>query len=204
VRGLTGCLLVALWLFAPLAAGTAAAQEEPGGEPAAVQAAAPRALESPPRALEPPPSQSQPRNILLRSLAFPGWGQLENGQPWKAALVMAVEGGLFASAYVELRRSDRAFEAHTKAANRGDQAEADRLFALHEDRHDRAVGRLWWLAFTVMLSALDAYVDAYLDDFEVDRSIKDQVPAETPTGARLDLDLGLDADGGTVALRMDF
>jgi len=149
---------------------------------------------------------------MLRSLAFPGWGQLENAQPAKAALVMAVEGGLFASAVVEFRRSDRAFEAHIAAANRGDADEADRLYQLYEDRRTRATGRFWWAAFAIMISALDAYVDAYLRDFDVEPAIDIDLPAppterpgQAPAGVSLELDVGVDAQGGgTLGVRMAF
>ena len=45
----------------------------------------------------PPPYQ-----VLLRSAVFPGWGQIENEQPLKAALFMTVQGGLVASGFIEV------------------------------------------------------------------------------------------------------
>ncbi len=116
-------------------------------------------------------SLSPPYRVLFRSMVVPGWGQLENDQQWKAALVAMVEGGFLAAGFVELRRSDRAFEAHTAAAIRGDQGEAERQFIYHQDRHARAVGHFWWGAFALMISALDAYVDAHLRDFRSDQLV---------------------------------
>jgi hypothetical protein len=177
--------VLALLLMVPAAA---PAQPLPGGE---VGASDPR----------PPVSTSPPHRVLLRSLIFPGWGQLENGQPSKAALVATVESAFFAAAFVELRRADRAFEAHELAAERGDQDEADRLFRLYEDRRGRAIGRFWWGAFTVMLSALDAYVDAHMRDFEVDRSIKERA---APAAAELELGVTLRAGDPALAVEIVF
>ncbi len=117
---------------------------------------------------------SPPYRVLLRSLALPGWGQLENDQPLKAALVAVSEVGFMAAGYIEMRRSDRAYEAHIAAANAGDEEEAARQFVFYEDRQARAVGHFWWGAFTIMLSALDAYVDAHLRDFRADE-VEDEV-----------------------------
>jgi hypothetical protein len=144
---------------------------------------------------------------MLRSLVFPGWGQLENGQTAKAAIIMAVESGFFASAYVELRRSDRAFEAHVEAAEAGDEEAAEAAFQLYEDRRSRAIGRFWWGAFTIMLSALDAYVDAHLRGFKAgSRPPMPETAPERPAPEGRSLSVGPVATsaGAAVAIRMSF
>ncbi|MGD8393969.1 MAG: DUF5683 domain-containing protein [Candidatus Eiseniibacteriota bacterium] len=166
----------------------------------AAAAAGPRGPRGGPDRQRPLPA---PHRVLLRSLVVPGWGQLENGQRWKAVTVAAVEGALLASAYVELRRADRSFEAHVAAAERGDEAQALEHFARHEDRHARAIGRFWSLAFAAMLSGIDAYVDAHLRDFEVDRSLEEQGD-RSQTEARWQLAPEAGPHGATLALAVRF
>ncbi len=113
-----------------------------------------------------PPSSASPWSTLLRSVAFPGWGQLENGQPLKAGLVFTAEAGLLVSGVVEFRRAERSREAEQRAADRGDAAAAEREYQNYLDRRDRAISRFWWTGFALLLSMLDAYADAHLRDFD--------------------------------------
>jgi len=102
---------------------------------------------------------------MFRSLAFPGWGQLENGQPIKAALVFAAETGLVAAGYVEWQRSERSLDAQDAAALSGDAAAAQEHYDRYLDRRDRAISRFWWSGFAILLSMLDSYTEAHLRDF---------------------------------------
>ncbi len=113
------------------------------------------------------PSTASPVSTLLRSLACPGWGQLENGQELKAVAVFGAEVGLLASGFVELRRAERSLEAQDRAADRGDAAEAAEEYQRYLDRRDRGISRFWWAGFAVLLSMLDAYTDAHLRDFDM-------------------------------------
>jgi hypothetical protein len=110
---------------------------------------------------------------MFRSLVFPGWGQLENGQPYKAGLVFVAETGLLAAGYVELMRSERSREAEQRAAAGGDPAAAAEHYERYLDRRDRAISRFWWSGFAILLSMLDAYTEAHLRDF-----VSAQVPTD--------------------------
>ena len=114
---------------------------------------------------------------MFRSLAFPGWGQLENGQPLKASLVFAAETGLVAAGYVEWQRSERSLDAQDAAALNGDAAAAAEHYQRYLDRRDRAISRFWWSGFAILLSMLDAYTEAHLRDF---------VTAEVPAAPELE------------------
>ena len=153
------------WLAVPVLVLGIAVQ---AGAEAGAQAAAPA------RAL------SSPGSVLLRSVAFPGWGQLENDRPVKAAAVFAVETTFLASGFVELRRADRSREAELRAALRGDAGTAGEEYQRYLDRRGRAITRFWWGAFTMMLSMLDAYVDAQLADF-VPATLPDLPPLPSPS-----------------------
>ena len=122
-------------------------------------------------------STASPVSTLLRSVACPGWGQLENGQPLKAVAVFSVEVGLLASGYVELRRAERSLEAQDRAADRGDAATAAEEYQRYLDRRDRGISRFWWAGFALLLSMLDAYTDAHLRDFDTGSEF--EPPAET-------------------------
>jgi hypothetical protein len=126
---------------------------------------APMAAAEGPPARRPVPAGASPAGTLLRSIAFPGWGQLENHRPFKAATIFAVETGLLASGFVEYRRSQTSRDDEQAAAIRGDAAAATRSFDQYVDRRDRAINRFWWAAFTMMMSMIDAYTDAHLRDF---------------------------------------
>jgi hypothetical protein len=110
-------------------------------------------------------STASPVTTLLRSAAFPGWGQLENRQSLKAVLVFGAETGLLASGFVELKRAERSLEAQERAADRGDAAGAAEEYQRYLDRRDRGISRFWWAGFALLLSMLDAYTDAHLRDF---------------------------------------
>jgi hypothetical protein len=130
--------------------------------------------------------RSSPPGVLLRSIAFPGWGQLENGRPYKAAAVFTVETGLLASAFIELRRADLSLEEERRASERGDVEGANTAYQQYLDRRDRALTRFWFGAFTILLSMIDAYADAHLRDFQTARIPERPRPAAAPdsTGTR--------------------
>ncbi len=106
-----------------------------------------------------------PAATLLRSIAFPGWGQLENDKPLKAALVFTVETGLLTGGFVEYERAQRSRDDEREAVIQGDEQGAARAYQRYLDRRDRAVSRFWWAGFTLMLSMIDAYTDAHFRDF---------------------------------------
>jgi hypothetical protein len=92
--------------------------------------------------------------VMMRSVAVPGWGQLYNGKWWKAALLGGAEIGFGYGIWKEDQLAK-------EAAERGDDADADAHWA-----NKRSY--LWWGAFSLLLSAGDAYVDAHLRGFDVE------------------------------------
>jgi hypothetical protein len=111
-----------------------------------------------------PPESSQtarrpsPKGALLRSAAYPGWGQLSNGKPYKACVIMAVEAYFVGVAVTANRRAADAEEL-AAAATEAEVAALEEKRAHYEDRRN---AHLWWLGAAILYSMLDAYVDASL------------------------------------------
>ena len=92
-----------------------------------------------------------PNTAMWHSLALPGWGQLDNGRRWKAALMITAElvciGGI-------------AYESHRLSENGLTE------FGREAIRTDRNTFILY-LMLAKVVSMMDAYVDAHLADFNV-------------------------------------
>jgi hypothetical protein len=97
--------------------------------------------------------QKSPSGAMLRSLAFPGWGQFYSEKYFKAAVVFGIEAALALSVSYQndqMHRFDKM----------GD-TEAGKFY-----RNDR--NRLiWWLAGFAIFSMGDAYVDAHLFNYDI-------------------------------------
>lgn len=130
---------------------------------------------SPPRTLSKPDSAalaSQPKTapwkVMARSAVVPGWGQLYNHQPLKAALVVGTEGTLVALALRELKLQNDANQRAVNAQAAGD-ADAETLALLEAETHrNRKISWIWWTLAAHLLSMADAYVDAHLSTFDSD------------------------------------
>ncbi len=94
-----------------------------------------------------------PTGAALRSLALPGWGQAYNRKSLKALLAMGTESGLIYSIY--------RYHKLQKGYRLRGEIEIANLY--REDRNRLS----WYLAGTIILTILDAYVDAQLYDFDV-------------------------------------
>lgn len=93
-----------------------------------------------------------PTGALLRSMVIPGWGQVYNRRYFKAVMAIGLEGAYAYGVYTNhLKRS---YYLHRDPA----------LSAFYRDQRNRLT---WYLAGTVLLMMLDAYVDAHLYHFEV-------------------------------------
>lgn len=107
--------------------------------------------------LAPIKPKKSPNGAVLRSLLVPGWGQYYNGQKLKAAIVFAAEVGEIGTAIYWHRESKRVND--------------ERFKIVYEDYRNAAY---WFLAGTILLSMLDAYVDAQLSDFDESPSLDDR------------------------------
>lgn len=107
-----------------------------------------------------------PTGAAVCSLVLPGWGQLRLGKPVKAVIYSGFAEA-FAYGIYKQHQLYRWFD------RRGDHQTA--LFY----RNDR--NRLgWYLAATVILSSMDAFVDAHLAGFEVSPNLAG-VPGAPPS-----------------------
>ena len=130
-----------------------------------------------------------PRWVMLRSLAFPGWGQLHNGSWLKAVVIGGTESWIIVSLVEDNRSLRQLREQADRAKAEGDNGGFEVAVNAYNSRLNRFVSRQWQLGGLLIYSLMDAYVDAHFRDFKVefeyDRALKDGKP---PAGqARLAL-----------------
>jgi hypothetical protein len=101
--------------------------------------------------------------VVLRSLVYPGWGQLHNGKSLKALAVFVSEGALLGMIYTEARAASRAYDKHLAES---DVERAAELYSEYEKHFERQESFTWWTVGLVLFSLADAYVDANLVTFE--------------------------------------
>jgi hypothetical protein len=111
-----------------------------------------------------------PMGALLRSVAFPGWGQFYNRKYLKGLVVFGAETTFITLAAIEWNRMN----THKKNFQNPDYPDPDRYwefeqFEFYEDRRNLF---LWITAGIVFLSMFDAYVDAHLYNFDKEK-VKD-------------------------------
>ncbi|MBU1652695.1 hypothetical protein KKA00_10775 [bacterium] len=91
-------------------------------------------------------------SAVFQSMVFPGWGQLANGQHWKAGAMFLLQTSLGYSMYYQHQNY-----VYYKSI------EDDRA-GFFKDQRNRLI---WWSAFAMIFSATDAYVDAHLREWDV-------------------------------------
>lgn len=114
-----------------------------------------------------PRKAKSPTGAMVRSILFPGWGQLYNGKWLKALIVFGAEAGFIGMAvYYNQKAHD------------------DQLTALQREFYaDQRNTNYWRTGVVILLSMLDAFVDAHLSDF--DESPDLSLNAAPRTGFRL-------------------
>lgn len=90
--------------------------------------------------------------VTVRSGLVPGWGQLANGKPLKAGLLVGLDAYWLYG--VLSHESDR-----KSAVRAGDTAAANSAV-------DRRNFRIWMMGATAIYAMLDAYVDAHFYDYD--------------------------------------
>ena len=103
-----------------------------------------------------------PTGALLRSVAFPGWGQFYNRKYLKSVAVFGAETTFITLAAIEWRRMN----THKKNFQNPDYPDRYWEFEQFEFYEDRRNLFLWITAGIVFLSMFDAYVDAHLYNFD--------------------------------------
>lgn len=129
-----------------------------------------------------------PRWVMLRSLAFPGWGQLHNGSWLKAAVLGGGEVWIVAGLVDDNRRMQQLMAEADLAKAGGDNDGFNAAVDAYNGRLERFVSRQWQLGGLLVYALMDAYVDAHFRDFKVefeyDRALKGGKPpsANPPAG----------------------
>lgn len=127
------------------------------------------------------PFFSSPTGALLKSVAFPGWGQWSNGKKQKAAIYFAVETYFVTKALIWRHRA----------------RESGIEYDAYDHRRDRRNFFTWLTGITIFVSMFDAYADSYLLDLERTRQLDDEF-----WGGKAHSDLDLDALGHNRPLRL--
>jgi len=112
--------------------------------------------------------KTAPWKVMARSAVVPGWGQMYNHQPLKAALVVGAEGTLVALALHELKLQNDAKQRVVDLAVFGDSLGSAQASLEVETHRNRKISWIWWGLATHLISMADAYVDAHLSTFDSD------------------------------------
>jgi hypothetical protein len=105
-----------------------------------------------------------PTGALLRSVAFPGWGQFYNKNYLKAGLVFGVETTFLVLMVIDWDRMNE----HKKLFDSLPEDHQDKSWEYEQYKFykDRKNLYLWSTLTTVFISMFDAYVDAHLYNFD--------------------------------------
>jgi len=106
--------------------------------------------------------RKSPMGALLRSVAFPGWGQFYNRRYFKGVVVFGAETTFITLAAIEWNRMIK----HKRNFQNPDYPDRYWEFEQFEFYEDRRNLFLWITAGIVFLSMFDAYVDAHLYNFD--------------------------------------
>ncbi|NCQ11472.1 MAG: hypothetical protein GW809_04875 [Bacteroidetes bacterium] len=140
----------------------------------------------------------KPKNVMLKSLILPGWGQITNKQAWKAPIVYAAILGVgYYSYWLNGQYVDyRAAYYNSFAAT--NEAYADEKYGPTPDYlvGVRSEGLLYYrdyyrnerdkmVVFTILtygLNVIDAYIFAHLRDFDVSDDLSVQTRSSVING----------------------
>ncbi len=134
-----------------------------------------------------PTGFDQPRWVMLRSLVFPGWGQLHNRAWTKATIVAGVEGFFIARVVNDHNALSRLSDQIDEARRANNSAAEAILVEQYNARSDRFVAHQWWLGAVLAYSLVDAYIDAHFRNFRVDLEDDPALPPEERHAAGLKL-----------------
>lgn len=133
-----------------------------------------------------------PTGALWRSFTVPGWGQIYNGEYWKAGGIIAAQAGSLYMAvdnYLVARRYSR------EAREATDENIKREKLARHDDYIVETEFWGWLFVGILTFSMMDAYVDAHLADWDVsdlpaDKEAQSRVQVG-PNGLGVNITVGL-------------
>ncbi len=102
-----------------------------------------------------------PTGKLLRSVAFPGWGQWSNGKKQKAAVYFAIESYFLTKALIWRHRAAERQPIWENSCTSESGCDIN-AFNDYDTARDRRNYFYWLTGVTVFISMFDAYADAYL------------------------------------------
>jgi hypothetical protein len=120
--------------------------------------------------------RKSPTGALLRSVAFPGWGQFYNKKYFKGVVVFGAETTFITLAAIEWRRMNK----HKKNFQNPDHPDRLWEFEQFEFYEDQRNLYLWITSGIIFLSMFDAYVDAHLFNFDREK-VRDLSVSLIPT-----------------------
>ena len=104
-----------------------------------------------------------PMGALLRSVAFPGWGQFYNEKYLKAIVAFGFETSYIILALDQWIKTDKCKKNLKNAKNFADSLYQFDLYQYHRDTRNLY---LWVVSGIIFISMFDAYVDAHLYNFD--------------------------------------
>ncbi len=114
-----------------------------------------------------------PTGKLLRSVAFPGWGQWSNGKKQKAAIYFAIESYFLTKAMIWRHRAAQRLPLWENSCTPAGGCDT-KAFTSYDTARDRRNYFYWLTGVTVFISMFDAYADAYLLTLERTRNKGDE------------------------------
>lgn len=118
-----------------------------------------------------------PTGAAFRSLFVPGWGQIYNKRPLKSLVYTAIEGSLIYGilrehrSFLYYRRIDQPHNADLMRNNRNQLT--------------------WYLAGTLIMASLDAFVDAHLYHFDVSTELIPESHIEMKPNQQIKVNLSI-------------
>ncbi len=113
-----------------------------------------------------------PTGTLLKSVAFPGWGQWSNGKKQKAAVYFGIETFFLTKALIWRHRASDRLRTWENTDPTNETALREAFSSYDSARNSR--NYFYWLAgITTFISMFDAYADCYLLTLENTRKMGD-------------------------------
>lgn len=108
-----------------------------------------------------------PMLAVVLSLVVPGGGQVYNGSYWKAPIVIGLQS-FFVSQWISSNKTYRYYQQQYQYSILSSPPYGNPYIKAQRDAwRDQRDSYSWYIAVTMVLSVIDAYVDAQLSEFDV-------------------------------------